>query len=544
MSSTKTSPLKHYTSKSVLCAQLNFPHELYLTYEANSLPLFISVSVFPYRFKETMLFITSLNILYHPKSKSLTNNRAPRRPRAFPTATITHRPDSLSRPSVSLISLGCPKNVTDAEVLLADLSNQGIQVIQSSTHADILIVNTCGFVEQAKRESIEAIFSATRNKETGKTKGVIVTGCLAQRYADMLAEELPEVDAVVGFEHYDQLAHRVHQIAARRDLDSAVIERVAVGGANVPFRPEHERVRLGPKHSVYVRLAEGCSHSCTFCAIPGQFRGKFRSKGWNALTKEIQTLASVGAKELTFIAEDTNQYGMDFGVTEKRRLSHLLEYVAECVPAVQWVRLLYCYPSYFTDELIDAIANLDIVCKYIDMPLQHISDSVLKRMNRPGRAHTEELIDRLRERIPGLALRTTFISGFPGETEEDHQCLVAFLRESRFSRAGFFVYSEEEGTPAAEYDDQVPMEVRQHRCDELSSIQQQIQEELALEKVGSVFEVIVDRIEDGHSIGRCRFDAPEIDGCVHILQKIEPGTILNVRILGTSSFDLYGEPVA
>lgn len=431
--------------------------------------------------------------------------------------------------------------MTDAEVLLGDLSRQGIRVTPSADSADVVVVNTCAFVEAAKRESIDAILAATRGKEGGVTKGVVVTGCLAQRYADMLADELPEIDAVVGFEHYDQLAERVRQIAT--GTPALGEDRVAVGTSQVPFRPEHERIRLGPRHTVYVRLAEGCSHSCTFCAIPGQFRGKFRSKDWDSLTEEIDRLTASGAKELTLIAEDTNQYGMDFPPEESRRLSHLLHHIAENVPTAQWVRLLYCYPSYFTEELINAIAKLDVVCKYIDMPLQHISDRVLRRMNRPGRAHTENLIARLREGIPGLALRTTFICGFPGETEEDHQELCRFVRHSRFSHAGFFAYSKEEGTPATDYPDQVSEAVRQYRCDELSSIQQRIQEELAAERVGSVVEVIVDRIEDGHSIGRCRFDAPEIDGCVHILQKIEPGTLLKVRVLGTSLFDLYGEPV-
>lgn len=443
-------------------------------------------------------------------------------------------------PSVSLVSLGCPKNVTDAEVMLGDLSKHGIRVAPAGSPSDVVVVNTCGFVEDAKRESIDAILSATRGKHTGAVKGVIVTGCLAQRYADMLADELPEVDAVVGFEHYDELAARVSKLAGAGHQPS---ERVKVGITDVPFRPEHERFRLGPKHSVYVRLAEGCSHSCTFCAIPGQFRGSFRSKAWEPLTEEIHALTRAGAKELTFIAEDTNQYGMDFPSHETRRLSHLLHYVADNVPDVKWLRLLYCYPSYFTEELIQAIANLDVVCKYIDMPLQHISDRVLKRMNRPGKRHTMKLLARLKEGIPGLALRSTFITGFPGETEEDHRELVNFIKEYRFSHAGFFIYSEEEGTPAANFEDQIPMAVRQYRCDELTSIQQQIQEELATEKIGQVLQVMVDRVEDGHSIGRCRFDAPEIDGCVHILQRIEPGTLLNVRILGTSSFDLYGEPV-
>lgn len=454
---------------------------------------------------------------------------------------------STNTPSVSLVSLGCPKNVTDAEVMLGDLASQGIKVqTADDATADIIVVNTCGFVEDAKRESLNAILSASQAKQNGSAKGVIVTGCLAQRYADTLAEELPEVDAVVGFEHYHELAERVSRLAnsgSNINASATTDDRVRVGITDVPFRPEHERVRLGPRHSVYVRLAEGCSHSCSFCAIPGQFRGGFRSKPWSALTKEIDHLVANGARELVMIAEDTNQYGMDFAKRDDKRLSHLLHHVAQNVPNVDWVRLLYCYPSYFTEELIDAMAQLDVVCKYVDMPLQHISNRVLKRMNRPGRTHTEALLKRLRDGIPGLILRTTFITGFPGETEEDHRELVEFIKASRFNHAGFFVYSEEEGTPAASFEEQVPIEVREYRRDELTSIQQQIQEGLAMEKIGSVVDVMVDRIEDGHSIGRTRGDAPEIDSNVHILQRIQPGTILPVRILGTSSFDLFGEPV-
>lgn len=456
-----------------------------------------------------------------------------------------------SMPSVSLVSLGCPKNITDAEVMLGDLASQGVSVNPSDVPSDVVIINTCGFVEDAKRESLEAVLSAAREKSAGNTKAVIVTGCLAQRYADTLAKELPEVDAVVGFEHYDELASRVKNLADRGSVLTTAGElhdkksaRVRVGTADVPFRPEHERFRLGPKHTVYVRLAEGCSHACTFCAIPGQFRGAFRSKPWSALTTEINHLASKGAQELVLIAEDTNQYGMDFGDSDPRRLSDLLNHVSTNVPNVRWIRLLYCYPSYFTDDLIDAIANLDVVCKYVDIPLQHISDRVLKRMNRPGRKHTEALLQKLRDRIPNLALRTSFITGFPGETEEEHQELVEFIKASRFNHAGFFTYSEEEGTPAASFENQVPMEVREYRRDELTSVQQDIQEELAVEKIGQVVDVIIDRIDGGHSVGRTRNDAPEIDAQVHILQKIEPGTILPVRILGTSLFDLYGEPVA
>lgn len=447
--------------------------------------------------------------------------------------------------SVSLVSLGCPKNVTDAEVMLGDLASQGISIKPADHASDIIVVNTCGFVEDAKRESLEAIMAAANAKRDGTAKAVIVTGCLAQRYADTLAEEMPEIDAVVGFEHYHELAARVSQLAAADPTSTPnLADRVRVGITDVPFRPEHERFRLGPKHSVYVRLAEGCSHSCTFCAIPGQFRGGFRSKPWDALTTEIDHLAAAGARELVFIAEDTNQYGMDFEKKDDKRLSHLLHHVSENVPSVQWIRLLYCYPSYFTEELIEAMAKLDVVCKYVDIPLQHISDRVLKRMNRPGRKHTDALLNRLQEGIPGLCLRTTFITGFPGETAADHRELVDYIKQMRFQHAGFFVYSEEEGTPAASFAEQVPLEIREYRRDELTSVQQQIQEELAMEKIGSVIDVMVDRIEDGHSIGRSRSDAPEIDSHIHILQRIPPGTILPVRILGTSSFDLYGEPAS
>lgn len=468
---------------------------------------------------------------------------------------------------VSLVSLGCPKNVTDAEVMLGDLSAHGIQILPPRTgnqyqedefsdeqqsqqeDADVIVINTCGFVEDAKRESVEAILSAARQKQTNNTKGIIVTGCLAQRYADTLAKELPEVDAVVGFEHYHEIPSHINSLVNSFTSTDGKKEEsiVRVGKTSVPFRPEHERIRLGPKHSVYIRLAEGCSHSCTFCAIPGQFRGEFRSKSWDVLTSEIKHLTSDGkVKELVLIAEDTNQYGMDFKNPSdySHRLSDLLHHIStNHSNSVSWVRLLYCYPSYFTNSLIEAISKLDIVCKYIDIPLQHINDSVLRRMNRPSRSHTLSLLNKLREKIPGLVLRTTFITGFPGETDEEHRELVEFIKEQKFDHAGFFAYSEEEGTPAAEMSDQVPMEVREYRRDELTSVQQNIQEERATGMIGNVIDVLIDKIEDGHSIGRTAGDAPDIDSTVHILQQLPVGEFAKVRILGTSSFDLYGEPV-
>jgi ribosomal protein S12 methylthiotransferase len=439
--------------------------------------------------------------------------------------------------SVRLKNLGCAKNTTDAEVFLGDLARQGINVLtdfdDNEEESDVAIINTCAFVEDAKNESISAILEAAR----GGAKKVVVTGCLAQRYADELADLLPEATAIVGFEHYADLGDKIRAIAG-----GTPTSRVQVGMATVPFRPEYDRVRLTGKHYTYLRVAEGCNHACTFCSIPG-FRGKFRSKPWDSVVEEIEHLAATGVRELNLIAEDTNQYGMDFDKSEPRRLSDLLRYIDSSVPQIEWVRLLYCYPSYFTEDLIDAIASCKSVVPYVDIPLQHISDPVLSAMQRPSRAHTMKLLDRLRERIPDLALRTTFITGFPGETEDDHRELVNFLREYRFMRAGVFTYSQEDGTPAALLPDQVDDDIKQSRIDELVSIQQGIQEEIAQDKVGTIQEVLIDRIEDGHSVGRCRFDAPDIDGCVHVLEKIPAGTMISVRILGNNAMDLYGEPV-
>jgi ribosomal protein S12 methylthiotransferase len=469
-----------------------------------------------------------------PRSLGQFSGRSQRlRPSNAPRACATALPSI----SVSLKNLGCAKNTTDAEVFLGDLARQGIDVRteldEDADDSDVAIINTCAFVEDAKNESITAILEAAR----GGARKVVVTGCLAQRYADELGDLLPEASAIVGFEHYGELGDKIRAIAG-----GAPTSRVQVGKATVPFRPEYDRVRLTERHYTYLRVAEGCNHACTFCSIPG-FRGEFRSKPWDQVIEEIKHLAATGVRELNLIAEDTNQYGMDFGKSEHRRLSDLLRYIDTSVPQIKWVRLLYCYPSYFTEELIDAIACCRSVVPYIDIPLQHISDPVLTAMQRPSRAHTVKLLDRLRDRIPDLALRTTFITGFPGEKENDHRELVDFLREYRFTRAGVFTYSAEDGTPAALLSDQVDDEIKRSRIDELVSVQQSIQEEIAREKVGTIQDVLIDRIDDGHSIGRCRFDAPDIDGCVHVLEKLTPGTIVSVRILGTNAIDLYGEPV-
>ncbi|WIA39823.1 hypothetical protein OEZ86_005876 [Tetradesmus obliquus] len=422
---------------------------------------------------------------------------------------------------VSLVSLGCPKNLVDGEVLLGDLARAGFSITAEHEEADAILVNTCAFVEDAKAESLEAIVEAAGLNADGKRRQVVVTGCLAQRYGPTLASDLPEADLVMGFQAYGGLPAALAQrlgmpVSSSSDAGSnepSSSSRVQVGDATVPFRPEWDRHRLTPRHTAYLRVAEGCNHACTFCAIPG-FRGKFRSKAWGAVLEEAERLVASGVVELNLIAEDTNQYGQDR--RDGRGLAQLLRELS-ALPGLRWLRILYAYPSYFDDELVAEIAANPKVCKYIDMPLQHINNLTLLAMNRPPQAHTKALLAKLRDNIPGLALRTTFITGFPGESDEAHRELVDFAREFRFERAGAFAYSEEDGTPAAELPEQVPQRVRQRRRDELVQVQQGISEAFAASLVGQEIDVLVDgENEDGWLFGRTQWDAPDVDPIVFL----------------------------
>jgi len=439
--------------------------------------------------------------------------------------------------NVALVALGCPKNTVDAEVMLGDLQKRGFKIQRKPQDADVVIVNTCAFIEDAKTESIQAVLEAIDLK-AGGVKGVVVTGCMAQRYAEELGKELPEVDAVIGFEHYNQIGPQIERIITASGF---AMPEIDVGGTDVPFRPEWERYRITQTHAAFLRVAEGCDHKCKFCAIP-TWRGKFRSKPFEAIMEEARQLVATGVTEINLIAEDTNQWGSDFGSEDPRRLSDLLYALSE-IQEVRRMSLLYCYPSYFSEELIDAIADIDKVCKYIDIPLQHISDNVLKAMNRPPRLYTETLLKKLRARIPGLVLRTTFITGFPGETQEDHQELVDFVKEMRFERAGIFAYSEEEGTPAATLPNQVPMEVRENRRDQLTGLVQDAQRAYAESRVGTTMEIVIDRAGEGGfgSVGRTRGDAPDIDCVVHLPQSLPPGTYVEAEIVGALDFDLLAD---
>ena len=449
--------------------------------------------------------------------------------------------------SVNLVALGCPKNTVDAEVMLGDLQRSGLRVVKEPSDADIVIVNTCSFVEDAKRESISAVIEAAALKQDRSVpaKGVFVTGCLAQRYADELANELPEVDAVVGFEHYSDLPKQVLDLLATHDDeeghgDATTSPTVLVGSASVPFRPEEERVSLTPDHIAYIRVAEGCDHACTFCAIPG-FRGSFRSKPFDVVVAEAERLVANGVRELNLIAEDTNQYGSDWGDNDQRRLADLLHALAD-IPDLRWIRLLYCYPSYFSDELIASIASIDKVVKYIDIPLQHLAPTVLQRMRRPPGKYTLDLLRKLRTEIPGLTLRTTFISGFPGETDEEHRELVRLARELGFERGGAFSYSEEEGTPAAEMEEQVEDEVREARRDELVAFFQDSAHAWAEAQVGKQLRVIIDRMEGFDAIGRTEGDAPDIDGSVRLPECVlAPGTCVRANIVAADAMELVAQ---
>ena len=468
--------------------------------------------------------------------------------------------DAPRRAKVSMVSLGCPKNTVDGEVMLGDLFANGFDVIDEHEDADAVIINTCGFVEDAKNESVDAILAAAAMKadseKNGKKQKIIVTGCLAQRYAEDLAEEMSEIDVVMGFEEYKNLPAEIGQSLGvdvlRQDDGGNKRGRVRVGTASPPFRPEALRKRLTPNHYAYLRVAEGCDHKCTFCAIPG-FRGKFRSKPWDSIVDEAKALADTGAKELCLIAEDTNHWGMDMKASDGRGLAELLERLA-VVDGVEWIRILYAYPSYFSEELIDAIADIPQVCKYIDIPLQHITNLSLLRMNRPPRQHTEDLLHKLRDRIPGLALRTTFISGFPGETQEEHDDLMKFCKEFKFQRLGAFAYSEEDGTPAAEYPDQVELAVRELRRDQLISQQQDISEDFALSRVGQELDVIIDGFNPDFDawVGRSSLEAPDIDPIVFVsepepgsgLPALEMGQMRRCKVNGTSLFDLEAHPLS
>jgi len=441
-----------------------------------------------------------------------------------------------------MISLGCAKNLVDAEIMLGSVLARGMEITSSAEEADVLVVNTCAFIDSAKEESINAILAAHQARGLNKRAGqrLIVSGCMSQRFARELRQEMPEVDAFVGLDEVKELGTIVERVLANEDIDLAFAQ------ARPTYIPDYDtpRFRLTPAHSVYVKIAEGCNHPCSFCVIP-QMRGKHRSRTMESVLAEIRGLVAEGVREINLISQDTTYYGMDLW-SEKAgprqpvdsargpTLVALLREIQE-IDGDFWVRLLYTHPAHWSDELIETIASCDKVARYIDIPLQHIHESMLQRMRREtSRAHIENLIEKLRAGIPGLALRTTFIVGFPGETDEEFESLLEFIARVRFERLGIFKYSREEGSRAAKMPGQIPAKLKNTRYREAMSIQQKIAHEMAEEKIGRQLKLLIDQ----PLIARTEADAPDVDTSVILTKPAPVGEFVRKRITGARGYDL------
>lgn len=428
---------------------------------------------------------------------------------------------------VNLTTLGCPKNIVDSEFLLGGLRDAGVELVENPLEAETIILNTCGFIQAAKEESVEAILQAVQLKKQGRCQRVFVTGCLSQRYHHELKKEIPEVDGYFG----------------NRDMRKVLKDLVLQLG----LKYEHlgERLLTTPAHYAYLKISEGCENPCTFCAIPS-IRGKFNSRPIEKLVQEAQTLVARGVKELILVAQDTTMYGCD--LYGKPQLVPLVDTLSN-IRGLRWIRLLYTFPAHFTDDLIQIMAEKENICPYLDLPIQHISDRVLKRMARKiTRRQIEQLIEKLRTRIPGLAIRTSLIVGFPGETEEDFQELLDFVETFRFERLGIFTYSREENTPAFHFPDQVPEEIKNERWAIINDIQNEISYEKNQSLVGTIKNIIVDHFDEsiGNYIGRTEWDCPEIDNTVVIKSSpdLATGNFYNVKIITGSDYELWAEPVS
>ena len=436
---------------------------------------------------------------------------------------------------VGMVSLGCPKNTVDSERVLGDLASSGFKLTQDDKDAEVIIVNTCGFIESAKKESVDTILEMARHKTEGNCKQLIVTGCLAERYGQELLDEIPEIDHMLGVGQYPQLKNIIEEVDP--------LSRNHVATPAEYYESYTDRLLTTAFYTAYLKISEGCSNRCAFCIIP-KMRGPMRSRSPESILAEAEHLALKGVKELNLISQDTTMYGFDLGM--KDGLVRLLAEMAK-VEKLQWIRLLYCYPTFLSSEMIEFIASEPKVCNYIDVPLQHTHDEMLKSMKRQ---ETEDgvrrMLDEIRLKIPDVALRTTFITGFPGETETHFQHTVQFLSEIEFDHVGIFTYSDEEGTTAFEYPNRVPLEVKAERRNILMEFQKEIALRKNQDRVGKVEQVLVEGFDPENYLmtGRLASQAPDIDGQV-ILEKCEadPGEIIAVCIKQAVDYDLLGEPV-
>ena len=435
---------------------------------------------------------------------------------------------------IHLISLGCPKNRIDGEIILKRLQDNGFDIVNEIENADAVIINTCGFIEDAKTEAIETILDAAEYKNAGIISAIIVTGCLAERYQDEILKEMPEVDAVVG-------------IGANSDI--VKICQKALCGVKTSIFPnkcylplDDERMAQSSSHWAYLKISDGCDNRCSYCAIPS-IRGAYRERTVESILSEAMELVANGVNEIILVAQDTTKYGIK--LYGEYRLSYLLKRLSE-IDGLEWIRIYYCYPDKVTDELIETIANEEKVCSYIDMPLQHCNAEILKAMNRSGDYNSlKSLILKMKKRIPDLSLRTTFMVGFPGETDEQFEELCRFVKEMKFDKMGCFAYSPEEDTPAVDFDCQIDDDVKKRRAEVLMDVQYTVTENANKARVGKVYKTVIDGFENGEYYGRCYLDSPEIDSSIIINtdKELTIGAFTDVRITDYNGYDLIGETV-
>ena len=433
------------------------------------------------------------------------------------------------------VSLGCDKNLVDSEEMLGLLTRNGHEIIDDETKADAIIVNTCCFIGDAKEESVNTILEMAEYKKAGSCKALIVTGCMAQRYKEEIIQEIPEVDAVLGTTSYGEILKAMEAAEAGKHFQEF---------KDIDYLPEDlgRRVLTTGGHYGYLKIAEGCDKHCTYCIIP-KLRGRYRSVPMERLLKQAMDMAEQGVKELILVAQETTVYGKD--LYGKKSLHILLKELCK-IQGIRWIRILYCYPEEIYDELIQVMKEEEKICNYLDLPIQHAGDPVLKRMGRrTTKAELVEIIEKLRREIPDIILRTTLITGFPGETEEDHQELMDFVDQMEFDRLGVFTYSQEEDTPAASMEGQIPEELKEERKDQLMELQQEISLEKGQQRVGQVVSVMIEGQISGESayIGRTYGDAPKVDGYIFVQtgELLVTGDFVNVRITGALEYDLIGE---
>lgn len=438
---------------------------------------------------------------------------------------------------VAIVTLGCPKNQVDSEIMSGRISEK-YDLVQEPEQADIIIVNTCTFIDSAKEESIDTILEMAQYKQEGHCQTLLAAGCLAQRYGDELMSDIQELDGILGTGNLAEVLEVIDEAQVQKT------SHVNQGAPEFLYDDAMPRQRLSPKHYAYVKVAEGCDNFCTYCVIP-KVRGHFRSRSEESILREIQQMANEGVKEILLIAQDTTRYGKD--LYGEYRLPALIRKVAE-IQGIEWIRLMYCYPDLFSDELIQTMKETPKVCRYLDLPLQHADNQVLKEMNRRGTSEeAESLIQKLRLAMPDIRIRTTMITGFPGETETQFTNLLAFVKRVGFDRLGAFAYSQEESTSAAQREDQVPQEMREQRRDALMQVQQGIALESQQRWIGKILKVLIEeKLPDGRYLGRSEGDAPEIDGSVYVnsSEELETGEFIQVKIHEVDSYDLMGEVVS